>query len=201
MVKFSVIEEGINIHLYGTAGKEARDVKTTVIPGEAAPKTGVEYELDQAEAMLITAYPSQGSSKTNFVFEFWVVGEEYSELEHYYNEYIASKPNGDRDLAVLTASAAGLGCVLLACLLCCVWCCKRACQSTKAPVKATDDETNDGDEDGKGQDSQHRSLIELANQAYQLEELEQEKLQQQLEIQELELAQVAAIKAKDAVIL
>ena len=45
-IKFTTIEEGINIHLYGTVSKEAKDLKTEIIKDDKTPTLDEIYSLD-----------------------------------------------------------------------------------------------------------------------------------------------------------
>jgi hypothetical protein len=73
----------------------------------------------------IVAYPEWNSLKTNFEFEFWLDRTtNYTEIEHWYNEYIEKSEN--KDLALLIACSS-LSCGLFIICLPFIWCCCSYC--------------------------------------------------------------------------
>lgn len=60
-IKFIEISKGINIHLYGSKSKDAKELQTSIMGENDEPEEGVEYELDHLESMVVVAYPDKNS--------------------------------------------------------------------------------------------------------------------------------------------
>ena len=91
-IRFTKIEDGIDISLFGSEGPDA-DAATlvkTIVDKDAQPRVGFEYSVDSAYSLVVIAHPKQGSTKTNFEFEFRVVGEEYPYYEQFFEHIKAS---------------------------------------------------------------------------------------------------------------
>lgn len=78
-IKFTKIEEGVNIHLFGDdgIGDGVYNLKKALVDDDPAktPVINTVYKLNQDFNMTVVAYPEKDSRTTDFEFEFWITGE------------------------------------------------------------------------------------------------------------------------------
>ena len=77
--------------------------------------------------MTVVAYPTSGSSTTNFEFEFWLEGEEYPFIDALWNENVKMSADPDRSFIIFLIICVVFGLCVTLCIACCCFkmCCKR----------------------------------------------------------------------------
>lgn len=101
-IKFTEIQDGINIYLYGSRGDDASNLVKSLVPGaNQNPKIGKEYTVDSdMYNITVIAVPKEGEIWTNFEFEFKIIdGLEFPYYEQFF-EHIKARNDPNAFLAI-----------------------------------------------------------------------------------------------------